>query len=132
MVLFVFFSNSDSDYASYSEYDYTTEAQQQEQQEADPLLSNIRQGRPPGEWDPVWADEEDWEVVNEEIREGRDSPIAPFYIPYRKPYPVIPDNHYDISNPKAFIEELDRIEEFFKWVSYIFPDGSSYVPFSCY
>ena len=78
-------------------------------------------------WDPVWADEEDWEVVRDEIKAGRDPGIAPFYVPYRKPYPAIPDNHYDISNPKAVIEELDRIEEFLNWVSYIFPDGSSYV-----
>ncbi|PPD88430.1 hypothetical protein GOBAR_DD14640 [Gossypium barbadense] len=77
-------------------------------------------------WDPVWADEEDWEIVRDEIKEGRDPGIAPFYVPYRKPYPAIPDNHYDISNPKAVIEELDRIEEFLNWVSYIFPDGSSY------
>lgn len=77
-------------------------------------------------WDPVWADEEDWEIVQEEIDAGRDPPIAPFYLPYRKYYPVIPDNHHDISNPKSVIEELDRIEEFLKWVSYIFPDGSSY------
>lgn len=76
-------------------------------------------------WDPVWADEEDWEVVRNEIKEGRDSPIAPFYLPYRKYYPAIPDNHYDISNPKSVIEELDRIEEFLKWVSVIFEDGST-------
>ncbi|KFK39908.1 hypothetical protein AALP_AA3G304400 [Arabis alpina] len=77
-------------------------------------------------WDPVWADEEDWEIVNDEIQEGRDPGIQPFYVPYRKPYPAIPDNHYDIDNPKAVVEELDRIEEFLQWVSYIFPDGSSY------
>ncbi|XP_077241217.1 MORN (Membrane Occupation and Recognition Nexus) repeat-containing protein [Tasmannia lanceolata] len=78
-------------------------------------------------WDPVWADEEeDWEVVTEEINAGRDPPIAPFYLPFRKYYPAIPDNHFDISNPKSVIEELDRIEEFLTWVSYIFPDGSSY------
>ncbi|XP_050235113.1 protein TIC 100 isoform X2 [Mercurialis annua] len=77
-------------------------------------------------WDPVWADEEDWEIMRKEAKEGRDPPIAPFYLPYRPPYPVIPDNHYDISNPKAVIEELDRIEEFLTWVSYIFRDGSSY------
>ncbi|KAJ0083853.1 hypothetical protein Patl1_30495 [Pistacia atlantica] len=77
-------------------------------------------------WDPVWADEDDWEVVREEIEAGRDPPIAPFYLPYRKHYPAIPDNHYDISNPKAVVEELDRIEEFLTWVSYIFADGSSY------
>ncbi|XP_057989895.1 protein TIC 100 isoform X1 [Hevea brasiliensis] len=77
-------------------------------------------------WDPVWADEEDWEIMRNEMKKGRDPPIAPFYLPYRPPYPVIPDNHYDISNPKAVIEELDRIEEFLTWVSYIFPDGSSY------
>ncbi|KAG8362942.1 hypothetical protein BUALT_BualtUnG0021000 [Buddleja alternifolia] len=77
-------------------------------------------------WDPHSVDEEEVDIVSEEIKAGRDPPIAPFYIPYRKPYPVIPDNHYDISNPKSVIEELDRIEEFLIWVSYIFQDGSSY------
>ncbi|GMN56234.1 hypothetical protein TIFTF001_025342 [Ficus carica] len=77
-------------------------------------------------WDPAWADEDDWDIVRKEIAAGRDPPIAPFYVPYRKPYPVIPDNHHDISNPKSVVEELDRIEEFLTWVSYIFPDGSSY------
>ncbi|KAH7561183.1 hypothetical protein JRO89_XS10G0186400 [Xanthoceras sorbifolium] len=77
-------------------------------------------------WDPVWADEDDWEVIREEKAAGRDPPIAPFFLPYRKPYPAIPDNHFDISSPKAVVEELDRIEEFLSWVSYIFPDGSTY------
>lgn len=76
-------------------------------------------------WDPNWVDDDEVEVIREEIKAGRDPPIAPFYVPYRKYYPAIPDNHYDISNPKAVIEELDRIEEFLKWVSYIFEDGSS-------
>lgn len=76
-------------------------------------------------WDPNLVDEEDVDVISEEIKAGRDPPIAPFYVPYRKPYPVIPDNHHDISNPKSVIEELDRIEEFLIWVSYIFQDGSS-------
>ncbi|KAI4322370.1 hypothetical protein L6164_022073 [Bauhinia variegata] len=77
-------------------------------------------------WDPAFYDEDDWEFVQDEIAAGRRPPIAPFYLPYRKPYPAIPNNHYDISNPKATIEELDRIEEFLIWVSYIFADGSSY------
>ncbi|RDX60764.1 Protein TIC 100, partial [Mucuna pruriens] len=77
-------------------------------------------------WDPVWATEEEWRYVLDEIANGEDPPIAPFYLPYRKHYPAIPDNHYDISNPKAVIEELDRIEEFLKWVSYVFEDGSTY------
>ncbi|XP_009616747.1 protein TIC 100 isoform X2 [Nicotiana tomentosiformis] len=77
-------------------------------------------------WDPNWVDEEEEDIISEEIRAGRDPPIAPFYVPYRKPFPVVPDNNYDISNPKSVIEELDRIEEFLKWVSYIFADGSSY------
>lgn len=76
-------------------------------------------------WDPNFVDEEDVDAVNEEIMEGNDPPIAPFYLPYRKPYPVIPDNHHDISTPKAVIEELDRIEEFLTWVSYVFEDGST-------
>lgn len=78
-------------------------------------------------WDPVWADEDSWEYVQDQIAAGRKPPIAPFYVPFRKYYPAIPDNHFDISNPKATIEELDRIEEFLKWVSYVFPDGSTYV-----
>lgn len=78
-------------------------------------------------WDPHTVDEEEVDIISEEINAGRDPPIAPFYVPYRKHYPVIPDNHYDISNPKSVIEELDRIEEFLIWVSYIFPDGSSWV-----
>ncbi|KAH6773063.1 MORN Occupation and Recognition repeat-containing protein [Perilla frutescens var. hirtella] len=77
-------------------------------------------------WDPNWVDDDEVEVISDEIKAGRDPPIAPFYVPYRKYYPVIPDNHYDISNPKSVIEELDRIEEFLIWVSYIFQDGSSY------
>lgn len=78
-------------------------------------------------WDPAWADEEDWELVQEELKDGGDPPYAPFYIPYRKPYPPIPDNNFDVSSPKSVIEELDRIEEFLTWVSYIFADGSTYV-----
>lgn len=78
-------------------------------------------------WDPAFVEEDEWEYVQDEIADGGKPPIAPFYLPYRKHYPAIPDNHYDISNPKAVIEELDRIEEFLKWVSYIFADGSSYV-----
>lgn len=78
-------------------------------------------------WDPVWATEDEWRFVLDEIADGEEPPIAPFYLPYRKHYPAIPDNHYDIANPKAVIEELDRIEEFLKWVSYVFEDGSTYV-----
>lgn len=76
-------------------------------------------------WDPNWVDEDEEGIIEEEFREGRDPPIAPFYVPYRKPFPVIPDNNYDISNPKSVIEELDRIEEFLNWVSVIFVDGST-------
>ncbi|KAE9585798.1 hypothetical protein Lal_00010300 [Lupinus albus] len=77
-------------------------------------------------WDPAFAEPDDWEYVQDELAEGRKPPIAPFYLPYRKPFPAIPDNHFDIATPKAVIHELDRIEEFLKWVSYIFADGSSY------
>ncbi|CAH9148432.1 unnamed protein product [Cuscuta epithymum] len=77
-------------------------------------------------WDPNWADREDKNAVRNEVKAGREPPIGPFYIPYRKPYPAIPNNNHDISNPKAVIEELDRREEFMRWVSYIFKDGSSY------
>lgn len=76
-------------------------------------------------WDPVWAEENDWEAINGEIKDGKNPVIAPFYVPYRKPFPVIPDNHHDISNPRSVIEELDRIEEFLQWVSFVFADGST-------
>lgn len=77
-------------------------------------------------WDPVWADDKDWEAISQEINEGNTPTIAPFYVPYRKPFPVIPNNHPDISNPKSVIEELDRIEEFLNWSSFVFADGSTY------
>ncbi|KAK7402078.1 hypothetical protein VNO78_14057 [Psophocarpus tetragonolobus] len=77
-------------------------------------------------WDPVWATDDDWRYVLNEIADGEDPPTAPFYLPFRKHYPAIPDNHYDIATPKDAIEELDRIEEFLKWVSYVFQDGSTY------
>lgn len=76
-------------------------------------------------WDPKWAEEEELDVIDDMIRAGRDAPVAPFYVPYRKFYPVVPRNNRDIKTPKAVIEELDRIEEFLKWVSFIFRDGSS-------
>lgn len=76
-------------------------------------------------WDPDFADDDDWDAVIDVVKDGGDLPIAPFYLPYRKHYPVIPDNHYDISSAKAVIEELDRTEEFLIWVSFIFEDGSS-------
>lgn len=76
-------------------------------------------------WDPAFVPEDEWEYVLDEIAKGRHPPIAPFYLPYRKHYPAIPLNHSDINNPEAVIEELDRIEEFLKWVSYIFEDGST-------
>ncbi|KAF5727507.1 MORN repeat-containing protein isoform 1 [Tripterygium wilfordii] len=117
----------DREYEYYEDlYNFPKDPENWREEDLKELWADAPVGMTKPGWDPVWADEEDWEVVNEEIREGRDPPIAPFYVPYRKPYPVIPDNHYDISNPKAVIEELDRIEEFLKWVSYIFPDGSSY------
>lgn len=74
-------------------------------------------------WDPAWAGKPEWKFVKNRI--GKDPPIAPFYLPYRKPLPPIPDNHPDIKGPTGVIEELDRIEEFLKWVSYMFKDGSS-------
>ncbi|MCI28062.1 MORN domain protein, partial [Trifolium medium] len=78
-------------------------------------------------WDPEGADEEEWEYVLDMVDRGKEVPIAPFYLPYRKIIPPIPDNHSAIKSPTDLIEELDRIEEFLKWVSYIFEDGSSYV-----
>ncbi|KAK9123981.1 hypothetical protein Sjap_013583 [Stephania japonica] len=117
----------DKDYVYYEDlFDFPKDPERWREEDLRELWGDAPlEATKPG-WDPVWADEEDWEIVQDEVRDGRDPPIAPFYLPYRKYYPAIPDNHYDISNPKAVIEELDRIEEFLKWVSYIFPDGSTY------
>nr|QKY65055.1 chloroplast protein import component Tic100 [Passiflora contracta] len=88
--------------------------------------------RPPGSdkmgWDPVFADEEDWNVFRKDIKDGRDPAIAPFYLPYRLPYPVIPPvrSMNEVKNAKSVIEELDRVEEFLYWASYCFEDGSTY------
>lgn len=118
----------DRDYVFYEDlFDFPEDPERWMEEDLQELWADAPLEMSKPGWDPVWANEEDWDVVNEEIKAGRDPPIAPFYVPYRKPYPPIPDNHYDISNPKAVIEELDRIEEFLQWVSYIFPDGSSYV-----
>ncbi|KAK9168433.1 hypothetical protein Syun_000573 [Stephania yunnanensis] len=117
----------DKDYVYYEDlFDFPKDPERWREEDLRELWGDAPlEATKPG-WDPVWADEEDWEIVQDEVRDGREPPIAPFYMPYRKHYPAIPDNHYDISNPKAVIEELDRIEEFLKWVSYIFPDGSTY------
>ncbi|GER34415.1 MORN (Membrane Occupation and Recognition Nexus)repeat-containing protein [Striga asiatica] len=79
-------------------------------------------------FDPHNVDEEEVKIIQEEIKAGRKPRIAPFYVPYRKPYPVIPERkeNYNVYSPKTVIEELDRIEEFLTWRSYIFEDGSSY------
>ncbi|GAU35022.1 hypothetical protein TSUD_103450 [Trifolium subterraneum] len=75
-------------------------------------------------WDPDGADEEEWDYVLDMVDNGKPVPIAPFYVPYRKNIPPIPDNHSAIKSPMDLIEELDRIEEFLKWVSYVFEDGT--------
>lgn len=118
----------DRNYVHYEDrFDFPYDPENWKEQDLQELWADAPLKMTKPGWDPVWADEEDWEVVKEEIKAGRDPPIAPFYVPYRKYFPAIPDNHHDISNPKAAIEELDRIEEFLKWVSYVFVDGSSYV-----
>lgn len=78
-------------------------------------------------WDPVFAEEDELDYVSEKLAKGKDAPVAPFYLPYRKPVPPVPDNNPAIKGPMDVIEELDRIEEFLKWVSYVFEDGSTYV-----
>ncbi|KAL8496427.1 hypothetical protein ACS0TY_020224 [Phlomoides rotata] len=107
-------------------YDFPPDPENWREEDLKELWVDAPLGMTKPGWDPHDVDEEEVDVLTEEIREGRDPPIAPFYVPYRKFYPVIPTDNYDVSNPKSVIEELDRIEEFLKWVSYIFPDGSSY------
>ncbi|KAG6414779.1 hypothetical protein SASPL_122153 [Salvia splendens] len=114
--------------AEYPEdqFDFPPDPENWKEEDLKELWSDAPIGMKKPGWDPHQVDDEEVEVISEEIKAGRDPPIAPFYVPYRKPYPVIPDNHYDISNPKAVVEELDRIEEFLIWVSFIFEDGSTY------
>ncbi|KAI5412380.1 protein TIC 100 [Lathyrus oleraceus] len=78
-------------------------------------------------WDLNLTPPDDWTHVLTQLDDGKDLPIAPFYLPYRKPIPPIPNNNnISIKGPEGVIEEFDRIEEFLKWVSYVFEDGTTY------
>lgn len=74
-------------------------------------------------WDPDLVD--DWDEVEKLWKEGKGPPMRPHYVPYRKHYPLIPEDHPDIKTPQDVVHELDRYEEFLVWRSYIFKDGSS-------
>lgn len=86
---------------------------------ADPTPADDTVGR-----DPETA-EDDPELIAKLEKEGRAPPRRPYYVPYRKNYPPIPDDHPDIETPENVVEELERLEEFLVWVSYVFADGSS-------
>ncbi|KAI5080055.1 hypothetical protein GOP47_0005534 [Adiantum capillus-veneris] len=78
-------------------------------------------------WDPNFVSESSWERYEKLWEEGKPGPPGtPYYVPYRKFYPPIPDNHFDIQTPEDVVEELERTEEFLLWYSYLFKDGSSY------
>lgn len=78
-------------------------------------------------WDPELVSSASYEKYEKLWNEGNPGPPGtPYYVPYRKFYPQIPDNHYDIQTPEDVVEELERMEEFLVWVSYIFKDGSTY------
>lgn len=77
-------------------------------------------------YDPELVDDEDVERFEDLRRKGKGPPDTPFYVPYRKFYPPIPDNHYDIRSAEDVVEELERTEEFLVWSSYVFKDGSCY------
>ena len=80
-------------------------------------------------WDPDTITQEDYDNYEKLRKEGKPGPpMAPYYVPYRKFYPPIPDNHHDIQTPEEVVEELERMEEFLIWVSYVFEDGSRYTP----
>lgn len=91
---------------------------------ADPTPADDTVGR-----DPELA-EDDEELIAKLEKDGRAPPRRPYYVPYRKWYPPIPEGHPDIDSPETVVEELERMEEFLVWASYIFEDGSSYVLFS--
>lgn len=77
-------------------------------------------------WDPDTIDADDWELIQTLREEGEKVVTEPFYVPYRKYYPPVYENHFDINNPRSVVEELERLEEFFKWASFVFEDGSTY------
>ncbi|KAL4182467.1 hypothetical protein AMTRI_Chr11g150240 [Amborella trichopoda] len=114
-------------YVSHEDkYDFPPDIEQWREEDLGEYWANAPLEMTKPGWDPVFADNEDWEAMRNEKKEGGDPPIAPFYVPFFKPYPAIPEDHYDIRNAKDVVEELDRIEEFLTWVSFIFADGSSY------
>ncbi|CAM6083834.1 unnamed protein product [Calypogeia fissa] len=88
------------------------------------------------EWAEAWGGDEktgfdpdlvdDWDEIEKQWQQGEGPPLRPWYVPYRKHYPLIPEDHPDIQTPQDVVEELDRYEEFLTWASYIFKDGSSY------
>eukprot|EP00250_Pteridium_aquilinum_P015613 c22673_g4_i2 orf=824-3472(-) len=78
-------------------------------------------------WDPNMISEPSKEKYEQLWAEGKPGPPGtPYYVPYRKHYPPIPDNHFDIQTPEDVVEELERVEEFLVWYSYLFKNGSSY------
>ncbi|CAK9869094.1 unnamed protein product [Sphagnum jensenii] len=87
---------------------------------ADPTPADDTVGR-----DPETA-EDDEELIAKLKKDGRAPPRRPYYVPYRKWYPPIPEDHPDIDSPETVVEELERMEEFLVWASYVFEDGSSY------
>eukprot|EP00850_Spirogloea_muscicola_P023413 SM000354S13408 [mRNA] locus=s354:28525:33934:- [translate_table: standard] len=65
------------------------------------------------------------EAFDELVRKG-EKPPSDVYVPYRHPYPAVPEDDVDIVGPEGVIEELERAEEFLDWASYVFADGSQY------
>lgn len=77
-------------------------------------------------WDPDVVSWSDWDQIQDLREKGEKVTTEPFYVPYRKYYPPILKNHIDINSPMSVVEELERLEEFIKWASYVFKDGSTY------
>lgn len=78
-------------------------------------------------WDPNFVSDKSREKYEKLWNEGKPCPPGtPYYVPYRKHYPPVPDNHFDIQTPEDVVEELERTEEFLRWYSYLFKNGSSY------
>lgn len=67
--------------------------------------------------------EDDEEFIVKFEKDGRVFFWRLYYVFYRKVYFLIFEDYFDIDSFEVVVEELECMEEFFVWVSYIFEDG---------